>query len=131
MMGRFAYTTQPVRTAAYIASVDTSSNASTDWTDLSSGDFTDSKTGSALAADLLFTAVTVHNSSTTASAFFKLRARGGAGDTTSGELEIPASSTVSIDIAGLAGSSPSTVAYKKAAAGDELVIICGFELATV
>ena len=76
MMGRFAYTTQPVRTAAYIASVDTSGNASTDWTDLSSDDFTDSKTGSALAADLLFTAVTVHNSSTTASAFFKLRARG-------------------------------------------------------
>ena len=55
-MSRFAYTTQPVRTAAYIASVDTSSNASTDWTDLVSSDFKDSKTGSALAASLLFTA---------------------------------------------------------------------------
>jgi hypothetical protein len=130
-MSRFAYTTQPVRTAAYIASVDTSSNASTDWTDLVSSDFKDSKTGSALAASLLFTAVTVHNSSTTASAFFKLRARGGAGDTTSAELEIPASSTISIDIAGLAGSSPATIAYKKGGASDELVIICGFELATV
>lgn len=130
-MGRFSNTTQPVRTAAYVASVDTSGNASTDWTDLTSASFTDSKTGSALASGLIFTSIAIHNQASSAGAFFKLRARGGAGDATSGELQIPASSTVSIDIAGLAGNSPSTIAYKKAGASDELIIICGFELATV
>ncbi len=130
-MGRFSNTTQPVRTAAFIGSTDTSGNASTDWTDLTASSFTDSKTGSAFTASLAFTAVMVHNTSTTASAFFKLRARTGAGDATSGELEVPANSTVSIDINGLSGGSPTTIAYRKAAAGDELVIICGFETTTV
>ena len=130
-MARYSDTTQPVRTAGFTGTLDTSGNASTDWTDVTGTGITNSLTGSAMPAGLVFTSVAVQNTSTTASAFIKLRARVGAGDTTSGELEIPASSTISIDIAGLAGSSPSTVAYKKAAAGDELVIICGFETATV
>jgi len=130
-MARFAYTTQPVRTAAHVGTIDTSGNASTDWTDLVSSNVTDSKTGSALAAGLIFTSVAVQNRSETASAFLKLRARVGAGDATSGEFEIPAGSAISIECAGLAGGAPSTIAYRKAAAGDELVFLFGLEAATV
>ena len=96
-MARFAYTTQPVRTAAYTGTIDTSGNASTDWTDLVSSDVTDSKTGTALAAGLIFTSVAVQNRSSSASAFLKRRARVGAGDATSGEFEIPAGSAISIE----------------------------------
>ena len=115
-MARFAYTTQPVRTAAYTGTIDTSGNASTDWTDLVSSDVTDSKTGSALGAGLIFTSVAVQNRSSSASAFLKLRARVGAGDATSGEFEIPAGSAISIECAstksgsGLAAESPTSTA---------------------
>lgn len=131
MATSYPNTTSPERTAAYIGAVDTSGNASTDWTDLTSASFTSSITGSAVPANQIFTYVTIHNTSTTASAFFKMRARDAAGDATSGELEIPANMSISYGMAGLAGGSPATVAYRKAAAGDELVIQAGFEAATI
>lgn len=131
MATRFSNTTQPERTAAIIGAVDTSGNASTDWTDLTSASFKNSVTGSAVAAGKAFTYVVIHNTSTTASAFLKFRARDAAGDTTSAELEIPATMTFSYGIAGLEGGPTLTIAYRKAAAGDELVLQAGFEAATV
>ena len=74
-MARYSDTTQPVRTAGYTGTIDTSSNASTDWTDVTGTDITNSLTGTAMPAGLVFTSVAVQNTSTTASAFVKLRAR--------------------------------------------------------
>jgi hypothetical protein len=71
MATKYPNTTSPERTAAYIGAVDTSGNASTDWTDLTSASFTSSTTGSAVPANQIFTYVTIHNTSTTASAFFQ------------------------------------------------------------
>ncbi len=130
-MARYSDTTQPVRTAGYTGTIDTSSNASTDWTDVTSANVTDSRTGSAMPAALVFTSVAVQNTSATASAFVKLRARVGAGDATSGEFEVPAGSAIAIECAGLVGGSPSTIAYKKGGASDELIFLFGLETATV
>jgi len=84
-----------------------------------------------VAAGKAFTYVTVYNTSTTASAFLKFRARDAAGDTTSAELEIPATISIRYGIAGMEGGPTLTIAYRKAAAGDELVIQAGFEAATI
>ena len=84
-----------------------------------------------MPAGLVFTSVAVQNTSTTASAFVKLRARVGAGDATSGEFEVPAGSSIAIECAGLIGGSPSTIAYKKGGASDELILLFGLETATV
>jgi hypothetical protein len=131
MATKYPNTTSPERTAAIIGAVDTSSNASTDWTDLTSADFKSTTTGSAVAAGKIFSYLTIHNTSTTASAFLKFRARDGAGDTTSAELEIPATMSIGYGMAGMEGGPILTIAYRKAAAGDELVIQAGFEAATI
>ena len=117
-------------TASFIGSIDTSSNASTDWTDVVSSDVKDSRTGSVMSAGLIFTAVSVRNTSTTGSAFIKTRARDAAGDTTSAELEIPAQGAAAFEIKALEGGGPLAIAYKKAAAGDEIIFIFGLESAT-
>lgn len=127
MSGKDSFSTY---TASYIGSIDTSSNASTDWTDIVSSDVKDSRTGSSMSAGLIFTAVSVRNTSTTASAFLKMRARDAAGDTTSAELEIPALGAAAFEIKALAGGGPVTIAYKKAAASDELIFQLGLEPAT-
>jgi hypothetical protein len=130
-MARYSDTTQPVRTAGYTGTLDTSANASTDWTDVTGTDITNSLTGTAMPAGLVFTSVAVQNTSSTASAFVKLRARVGAGDATSGEFEVPAGSSIAIECAGLVGGSPSTIAYRKGGASDELIFLFGLETATV
>jgi hypothetical protein len=127
MSGKDSYSTY---TASFIGSIDTSSNASTDWTDVVSSDVKDTRTGSVMSAGLIFTAVSVRNTSTTASAFLKMRARDAAGDTTSAELEIPALGAAAFEIKALAGGGPVTIAYKKAAASDELIFQLGLEPAT-
>ena len=130
-MARYSDTTQPVRTAGYTGTLDTSANASTDWTDVTGTDVTNSLTGTACPSNLVFTSVAVQNTSSTASAFVKLRARVGAGDATSGEFQVPAGSSIAIECAGLVGGSPSTIAYKKGGASDELIFLFGLETATV
>tara|TARA_Y100000114_G_C11743332_1_gene320222 strand:+ start:496 stop:882 length:387 start_codon:yes stop_codon:yes gene_type:complete len=117
-------------TASFIGSIDTSGNASTDWTDIVSTDVKNSMTGTAMSAGLIFTTVSARNTSTTASAFLKLRARDGAGDTTSAELEIPALGAVAFEFKAVQGTPPSTIAYKKAAAGDQIIFQLGLEPAT-
>lgn len=123
--------TPPQQSAGYIGSIDTSTNASTDWTDVVSTDVQDSKTGSAMAAGLQFISVGVRNTSATGSVYIKLRARGGAADPVAAEIEIPATAAVALPIAATAGDVITTIAYKKAAAGDELIFLLGLSDPTI
>lgn len=123
--------TPPQQSAGYIGSIDTSTNASTDWTDVVSTDVQDSKTGSTMPAGLQFISIGVRNTSTTGSAYLKLRARGGAADPVAAEIEIPATAAISLPIAATAGAVITTIAYKKAAAGDELIFLLGLSDPTI
>lgn len=123
--------TPPQQSAGHIGSIDTSTNASTDWTDVVSTDVQDSKTGSAMPAGLQFISVGVRNTSATGSAYIKLRARGGAADPVAAEIEIPATAAVALPIAATAGDVITTIAYKKAAAGDELIFLLGLSDPTI
>jgi hypothetical protein len=121
-MNRLQYA---IGTGEYIACKSTSANASTDWTDLNSSDFIDSKTGSALSADLAFAEVSIYNPGSS-TAYLKLRARTGAGDSTANELFVLAGGAIDLQCAGLKDGAVVNIAYKKGASGDNLQFICAF-----
>ena len=114
-MNRLQY---QIQTGEHIACKSTSGNASTDWTDLNSSDFIDSTSGAALSADLAFVDIAVYNPGSS-TAYLKLRARDGAGDSTTNEIFV------------LAGGAIVNIAYKKGASGDNLSFICAFDRKTV
>tara|TARA_Y100000310_G_scaffold253794_1_gene260758 strand:- start:76 stop:468 length:393 start_codon:yes stop_codon:yes gene_type:complete len=127
-MSRFSDTTDPVRSAGYIGSFNSTAAPynTTDWVDVTSATVINSITGSALAAGKLFTVIQFHNSGA-ATMYLKLRARTLPGDATAGEISIPAGLSWSAPIAGLVGSSPVTIAIKKGAAGDDVHPLLGLE----
>jgi len=121
-MNRLQY---QIQTGEHIACKSTSGNASTDWTDLNSSDFIDSTSGTALSADLAFVDIAVYNPGSS-TAYLKLRARDGAGDSTTNEIFVLAGGAIDIQCGGLKGGAVTTIAYKKGASGDDLKLICAF-----
>ena len=102
--------------------------SSTDWTDLSSDDFYDVYTGSALAASLTFRSIQIVNRGSS-SMFLKYRARVGAGDSTAyteGVIQIEGGAEWSDDIILNAGPI-QTIAFKKGATGDQVLMFVGFD----
>ena len=102
--------------------------SSTDWTDLTSADFYDVYTGSALAASLTFRSLQVVNRGSS-SMFIKYRARTGAGDSTAyteGVIQIEGGAEWSDDIILNAGPI-KTIAFKKGATGDQVLFFVGFD----
>ena len=121
-MNRLQY---QIQTGEHIACKSTSSNSSTDWTDLNSSDFIDSTSGTSLSADLAFVDIAVYNPGSS-NAYLKLRARDGAGDSTTNEIFVLAGGAIDIQCGGLKGGAVTTIAYKKGASGDDLKLICAF-----
>ena len=99
-----------------------SSVNNTDWHDLSSSDFINTVTGSALAAGLSFAFLAVVNKGSSL-AYIKYRARTGAGDAVTNE--IPIDYYYSDDV-GTINTNVSTIAYKKNAGSDTFYLIAGF-----
>ncbi len=94
----------------------------TNWNDLSSANFQDSTTGSSCAAGLKFVWLGVSNEGSD-SAFLKYRARTLATDPTTNEIAV--GQFYSDDIGTLL-NTVTTIAIKKAAAGDKVRLVAGF-----
>lgn len=120
--------TNPIFAGAQIAAYNASAVADTDWHSLSSDDFYNTVTGTQLATGLKFAFVGVASSSSTTVSFLKLRAAAGAGDGTGNtDGVIPVLGTYQTDSQALVeGSTVTSIAYKKAAAGDSFIIYAGF-----
>jgi hypothetical protein len=126
-MGNKYLVSNPASAGQVFATYDATSQNDTDWHSLSSDDFYDTTTGTQLDAGLKFAFVGVASDNTTAKTFIKLRAASGAGDSTanSGGV-IPVLSTFNVDSQALANSNVTSIAYKKAAGSDIVVLYCGF-----
>lgn len=121
-MNRLQY---QIQTGEFIACKSTSANSSTDWTNLNSSDFIDSTTGEALDADLAFCDVSVYNPGSS-TAYFKLRPRTTASDSTTNEIFILAGGAIDIQCGGTKGGAITDISYKKGASGDNIAFICAF-----
>ena len=94
----------------------------TDWNDLTSANFKDSTTGNACDSNLKFAWLGISNEGSD-SAFLKYGARTLATDTTDNEIAV--GQFYSDDLATLL-NRVTTIAIKKAAAGDKVRIVAGF-----
>lgn len=119
--------TNPIFAGAQISAYDASAVADTDWHNLRSENFYNTVTGLQLEAGLKFANVGVCSSSASTS-HIKLREAAGAGDGTSNtDGVIPVRGTYQTDSQALVEASTVTsIAYKKAAAGDTFIIYAGF-----
>lgn len=125
-MGKFGVQ-NPISAGQYLATYNTTSVANTDWNSLSSNDFYDSVTGAQLDANLKFAFVGVVSSNTSSLSYIKLRAASGAGDSVANTGGvIPILSAFDVDSQALTDSNVTSIAYKKAASGDNLILYCGF-----
>lgn len=125
-MGKFGVQ-NPISAGQYLATYNATSVANTDWNSLSSNDFYDSVTGAQLDANLKFAFVGVVSSNTSSLSYIKLRAASGAGDSVANTGGvIPILSAFDVDSQALTDSNVASIAYKKAAAGDNLILYCGF-----
>ena len=125
-MGKFGVQ-NPISAGQYLATYNTTSVANTDWNSLSSNDFYDSVTGAQLEANLKFAFVGVVSSNTSSLSYIKLRAASGAGDSVANTGGvIPILSAFDVDSQALTDSNVTSIAYKKAASGDNLILYCGF-----
>jgi len=115
--------TDPIAAGSLRGIYNASSINNTDWNDLSSDDFQDSTTGSALAAGLKFTSLVIVNKGSGV-AYVKYRARTGAGDAVTNEIPIDYSFS---DDVGTLNTSVSTIAYKKDAGASSFWIYAGFD----
>jgi hypothetical protein len=116
--------TYPVKAGSIRACLHISTET-TDWQSLTSSDFKDSVSGSAVAAGLRFAFIGVINTGTS-TAYLKLRAADAVDDPTTNELPISASSVYEDDVATLRDAVTS-IAIKKGATTDDVVIIAGFD----
>ena len=114
--------TDPIIAGSIRGVYNASSVNNTDWNDLSSSDFVDSVTGSAVASGLSFAFLAVVNKGTNL-AYIKYRARTGAGDAVTNE--IPVDRFYSDDIVTI-NTTVQTIAYKKNAGSDTFYLIAGF-----
>ena len=114
----------PTAAAEYVGSSDTTST--TDWTDYTSASTQDSTTGAALIAGVVWGSVNIDNTDGTGAVFLKLRARGGAADPTTNEIQIKAGASYEQTLFGLKGGMPLTISIKKSVAGDATRIIGEF-----
>ncbi len=125
-MGKFGVQ-NPISAGQYLATYNATSVANTDWNSLSSNDFYDSVTGAQLDANLKFAFVGVVSSNTSSLSYIKLRAASGAGDSVANTGGvIPILSAFDVDSQALTDSNVTSIAYKKAASGDNLILYCGF-----
>lgn len=115
----------PTKVGDFIGCLDVTSVADTSWHDLQSQNFKSSTTGTAVPTSLPFSEVTVYNGGSS-NAFFKLRARGGAGDTTTDELVVLSGGVLSFQVQGMSSGDIFTVSYKKTVATDSLTLLCSF-----
>ena len=118
----------PIHAGGYLTAYNASDVNDTDWHSLSSDDFYDTQTGTQFASGLKFAYVEIVSSNTTTLSYVKLRAAAGAGDgVTNSDAVIPVFASFKVDAQALAGGqSVTSIAYKKAAGGDNLVIYVGF-----
>jgi hypothetical protein len=117
--------TAPIRAGSVRGVIDLTSTANADWNDLTSADFKDSVSGSAIDAGWRFCNISIVNQGS-ASAFLKYRARTIAGDPTTDELRCYSGSMYSDDLDTLK-TVIRTISVKKADAADAVVIVAGFE----
>ena len=125
-MGKYGVQ-NPISAGQYVACYNATGTANTNWNSLTSADFYDVVTGTQLADGLQFAFVGVSSSNTSALSYVKLRAADTATDpilNTSGVIALQ--SSYSIDSQALAGSNITSIAFKKAASGDQLLLQCGF-----
>jgi hypothetical protein len=118
----------PITAGQVIGAYNASSVADTDWHSLTSNEFYDPITGDQLTDGLKFAFMGAVSSSTSAVSFLKLREAAGAGDGTGNtDGVIPMLGRYDVDVQALSGGAAVTsIAYKKAAAGDQFIIYCGF-----
>ncbi len=118
----------PIHAGGFAAAYDASSVNDTDWHNLTSDNFYDTRTGDQLPSGLQFAFVEVVSGSTDTKSFLKLRAASSGSDgVANSDGVIPVFATYSVDIQALiSGSGVTTVAYKKAAGGDNFVLYVGF-----
>ena len=118
----------PIHAGGFAAAYDASSVNDTDWHNLTSDDFYDTRTGDQLPSGLQFAFVEVVSGSTDTKSFLKLRAASSGSDgVANSDGVIPVFATYIVDIQALiSGSGVTTVAYKKAAGGDNFVLYAGF-----
>lgn len=118
----------PITAGQVTASYNASSVNDTDWHTLTSNEFYDAVTGSQMADGYSFAFVAIVNGSSSSIAYFKPRAAAGAGDgVANSDGVIAISGEYSIDLQALAnGGSVTSIAYKKAAGGDNFIIYAGF-----
>ena len=118
----------PASAGQLVAAFNASAVADNDWHTLTSNEFYDTVTGTQITDGLQFAFVALISSSTSSLSYIKLRAASGASDgkgNTDGV--IPVFGRFEIDSQALqAGSSITSIAYAKGAAGDSVVIIAGF-----
>lgn len=118
----------PIHAGGYLATYNASSVADTDWHSLTSGDFYDTQTGTQLGNGLKFAFLEVVSASTDTLSYVKLRAADAVDDgVTNADGVVPVFSSFRVDSQALIGGvSVTSIAYKKAAAGDSFVIYAGF-----
>ena len=114
--------TDPIIVGSIRGVYNASSVNNTDWNDLSSSDFVDSVTGSAVASGLSFAFLAVVNKGSNL-AYIKYRARTGAGDAVTNEL--PIDYYYSDDI-GTINTTVSTIAKDICRAPATFYLIAGF-----
>jgi hypothetical protein len=118
----------PIHAGGYASAYDATSVNDTDWHSLTSDDFYDTRTGTQLPTGLKFAYVQVVSGSTDTKSYLKLRAAASGSDgVANSDGVIPIFSAYSVDSQALiSGDGVTSVAYKKAAGGDNFVIYAGF-----
>tara|TARA_B100001093_G_C26772343_1_gene990786 strand:+ start:569 stop:952 length:384 start_codon:yes stop_codon:yes gene_type:complete len=120
----------PIHAGSSLASYNATVINDTDWHNLTSSDFYDTITGSQFSAGLKFAFIMFVSSNSSTLSMIKLRAAGSATDgITNTDGVIPVFSSFSVDSQALsAGSSVTTISYKKANGADSFVIYAGFNV---
>ena len=118
----------PITAGQFIGAYNASAVSDTNWHTLTSNEFYDAVTGSQITDGYQFAWVGIALSSTSAVSYIKLRAAtAGTDGKTNTDGVIPLLGTYQVDVQALsAGSSVTSIAYAKSAAGDSVIIYAGF-----
>ena len=117
----------PISAGQLFGNYNASAVNDTDWHTLTSDEFYSSNDGSQFADNLKFAYIGVSSSSSSTVSYIKLRAADTPTDgVANSDGVIAILGKFSIDVQALADANVTSIAYKKAAAGDSFSLYCGF-----
>jgi len=115
----------PISSGEHFGVFNAQAASNTIWNNLTSASFTSSSTGVAVPTNQAFSDLTVYNPSTSV-AYVKLRAKTADGDSTTSEIPVLAGGVFGTTCLGLKSGNITTISFKKANSGDNLIFLSSF-----